>query len=213
MSRITISKEAIHIDIFLENVDQLNISEISEDAVMIISDMLIGFTRSGPLASKRVEEIIENVRALAVKAKERGIRIVALNDSHSPSDTEFSTYPPHCMTGTVEANIVPELADLIDVTIEKNSTNGMFALLEKHQDDILTAKNIIVCGCCTDICVMHLALTLKAYKNEQSVPSRIVVPIDAVETFDAPGHGAETMNLLALKLMQNEGIEICSEII
>ena len=60
---------------------------------------------------------------------------------------------------------------------------------------------------------MQLALTLKAYSNENKVDTRIIVPINLVDTFELGEHNGYLMNLMSLYMMKNSGIEVVKEII
>ena len=73
-------------------------------------------------------------------------------------------------------------------------------------------RAFIVCGVCTDICVMQFCLTLKTLCNQANRPMEVLVPVNAVETYDAPGHNADECNAAALQFMQQAGIMLTSEI-
>ena len=94
--------------------------------------------------------------------------------------------------------------------IEKNSTNGflepVFAAWLRDNPDIDT---YVVAGDCTDICVLQFVLAAKAWHNARNRPLRLILPIDLVDTFDAPGHPADLMNLAALSLMRSAGAALC----
>ena len=47
---------------------------------------------------------------------------------------------------------------------------------------------MVVTGCCTDICILQLVLTLKAAWNQEDRPVEILVPRQLVENYDAPSH-------------------------
>ena len=66
----------------------------------------------------------------------------------------------------------------------------------------------IVCGDCTDICVMNFAITLKTYFNEHDIDTKVTVIKNLCETYDADGHNAELMNDMAYKFMAMNGIDI-----
>ena len=72
---------------------------------------------------------------------------------------------------------------------------------------------IVVCGVCTDICVMQFCLTLKTLCNQADRPMEVMVPVNAVETYDAPGHNAELCGSVALQLMAQAGITLVKEIV
>ena len=94
--------------------------------------------------------------------------------------------------------------------IEKNSTNGFFAMdIEKYKN----LDNFIVVGCCTDICVYQFVLTLKTYFNQHNLYKNIVVPINLVETYDIDKvHCGDMLNTIFLNSMIQNGINVVKKI-
>lgn len=181
---------------------------------LIIVDLINGFARAGALQSPRVEALIPGIVRLGQACEPLGIPKVAFADSHNETSPEFESYPAHCLTGTAEEALVDEIQELGGVElIAKNSTNGF---LEPVFQTWL-AKNsgidtFIVVGDCTDICVQQFAITLKTWFNRQDRKSRVLVPIDLVDTFDGGLHNAELINVMALFNMLGNGIEVVKEI-
>lgn len=186
----------------------------ADDTMLVICDMINGFAEHGALASPRVAACIPGIAELLTACKNTNIPAVAFADSHPENAAEFLRYPPHCIIGTDECNIVPELAAIGGyITIPKNSTNGM--LTEAFQAFLQANSNrhtVLLSGCCTDICVMQFALTLKAYGDQNHHPYRILLPASLTDTFDGEGHDAETFRLLALQFMAQAGIDITKEV-
>lgn len=195
----------------IKNSKEMELSELKgENSAIVIMDMVNGFIREGALSSKRVERIIPYVKDIAKKMKEKGSKVLAFRDCHLEDSVEFIDYPVHCVKDTSEVEIIDELKSIdFDVIIDKNSVNGFVE--EKfqtwlHENDEI--NNFLIVGDCTDICVMNFALTLKCYFNSKDINSRIIVPIDGVETFDSEEHNGDFMNLNSLFIMKNNGIEI-----
>ena len=97
--------------------------------------------------------------------------------------------------------------------IFKNSTNGF--LEPKFHEWLATHPSVnqfIIVGDCTDICVEQFAITLKTYFNTNNRPSRLIVPIACVETYDLDVHAGDLMNVIALYKMMMNGIEIISHL-
>ena len=69
-------------------------------------------------------------------------------------------------------------------------------------------QKVTIVGCCTDICVMNLAIPLQCYFDQENRDVEIIVPQDAVETYDAPYHKAEEWNDMAYKFMNQAGIKL-----
>ncbi|MDD5946766.1 MAG: cysteine hydrolase [Oscillospiraceae bacterium] len=186
----------------------------ADDTILVICDMITGFAEHGALASPRVAACIPGIARLLAACKEAKIPAVAFADAHPEQATEFLRYPPHCVIGTDECEVVPQLAAIGGyITIPKNSTNGM--LTEAFQAYLQANSNrhtILLCGCCTDICVMQFALTLKAYGDQHHHPYRILLPVALTDTFDSEGHDAETFRLLGLQFMAQAGIDISKEV-
>lgn len=186
-----------------------------ESTVLIVVDVINGFAKEGALSSNRVAEIIPNVKSLMSLAKANDVKTVAFADCHTPNSTEFSSFPQHCLEGTSECEPVDEIKSMSDYTlIKKNSTNGYHApdfkrFLTEHPN----VDTFIVCGDCTDICVLNFCLTLKTSFDQDDKPCDIIVPIDSVETYDAPKHCGELMNIISLKLMENAGVTIVLSIV
>ncbi len=192
----------------------MDVSElIPEKTALIIVDLVNGFVRKGAMASPLIESIIPVTARLAEKCKKLGIPVAALADCHKEDCAEFGSFPVHCLENTFESELVEELRDCGYYLIKKNSTNGfhekefMHALVSNP-----TVTTFVIVGDCTDICVMQLCLTMKTWFTRQNRQSEIIVPVNCVETYDAPGHNADFMNIAAYKIMKDSGIKFVSEI-
>ncbi len=201
------------LEIAQKKLDFMEVSSIdSDNTAIVVIDVLNGFLKKGNLSSDRVCKIAGNIVALLEKADQW--QQVFLCDCHPSDAVEFEAYPTHCLEGEWESEVVDELKPFMTedtVMIAKNSTNGFLThdfmvWLQEHQ----SIDNFVVVGDCTDICVKQFALTLKAYFNENNESSRIIVPMDCVETYDleATNHNADLMNLIAFYEMQMNGIEL-----
>lgn len=185
-----------------------------EQTVLVIIDMINGFTREGDMKSGRAESIIPAVAGLAKECDRQGIGILAFADSHTDLSPEFLSYPAHCMAGTSESEVVDEIKDAAEYTLfPKNSTNGF---LEKSFQQWISKnghiRNYIVTGVCTDICIQQFAVTLKAWFNMRNESSRVIVPLDAVETYDLGLHEAGLFNAVTLLSMAGNGVELAAGI-
>lgn len=182
--------------------------------VLVVIDMVNGFAREGALASAQVEAIIPPVAELCRRCAQLRIPRIALSDCHTPSSAEFSAYPPHCLEGTKESELVDELKAVGGFTVlSKNSTNGFLEegflrWLGTHP----AVHTFLVAGDCTDICIQQFALTLKCHFNRLDMPGRVIVPADAVATYDAPGHNAALCQVTALNNLILNGVEVVSAV-
>lgn len=152
-------------------------------AVLVI-DMLRGFLEEGyPLyCGETARGIIPHVKALLEREEREGSRAFFVCDRHNPDDPEFEMFPPHCIAGTPEAEIIPELADVPGEVIPKNRYSGFFESALEAKLKELAPDRVVVCGVCTDICVMHTVADarLRGYAVE--------VPVDCVASFDSRAH-------------------------
>ena len=123
---------------------------------------------------------------------------------------EFNEYPPHALKGDYEAEPIDELKDVLEGTkmFEKNSTN--LAVVPGFIEYILEKKpeEIAIVGCCSDICIMQYALTVKALFNQYNLDCNIVIYDNLIDTYGAPGHDHDYYHEAALNLMRNAGVKI-----
>jgi nicotinamidase-related amidase len=195
----------------LANRPIVKIKDLQKDrTALVIVDMINGFVREGALKSPRVEGVIPEVEKLSKMCDEMGIKKLAFADCHTDASPEFDAYPVHCVEGTSEWEVVDELKEIGGYKlIPKNSTNGFIE--EEFQNWLGENKGIdtfIVTGDCTDICVQQFATTLKTWFNKEDMKVRVIVPVNAVETYDLGMHNGDLMQVAALYSMTINGIEI-----
>ncbi len=156
--------------------------------VVLIVDMVRGFLEEGyPLyCGPQARVIIPRVQSLLERELARGSRVIFLCDHHRPDDLEFEMFPRHCVEGTPEVEVIPELAsylgDLGEV-MPKRRYSAFYGTPLAERLEELGAERLIVCGVCTDICVMHTA----ADARNRDYP--VEVPADCVASFDDRMHG------------------------
>jgi nicotinamidase/pyrazinamidase len=62
----------------------------------------------GKLYVPGAEKLIPRMRRLVDRAIRRHVFLVSSGDAHTVNDSEFQSFPPHCLRGTPGANIIPE---------------------------------------------------------------------------------------------------------
>lgn len=199
----------------LEGLDGIKLKALKgEQTALFIVDMINGFAREGALKSQRIEELIPEIVSLSKKCDELGIQKLAFADCHSDASPEFGAYPKHCMEGTTEAEVVDEIKEVGGFKlIKKNSTNGFHEEeFKKWLDENSQIKNFVVTGDCTDICVQQFAITLKTWFNMQNKNYRVIVPINAVDTYDLGVHNGDLLNVMAFYNMIINGVEVVRDI-
>lgn len=175
--------------------------------IIFVIDMVNGFVKEGALADSRINHIVPNLICLM---EQLACRNVFVCDSHPPHTREFDTFAPHCMIGTKEAEVIDELQPYIKRIMKKNSTNAFHSqdFLSFLKEEMDSYCDIIVTGCCTDLCVLQFVLTLQSWLNEHNKKEyRIIVPKNCVETYDIPDlHSASYWNEVAFNLMKMNGV-------
>ncbi len=192
-------------------------------------DVIEGFCTVGPLASPRVNQIIQPIVELFTSAWTYGVRDILLTqDTHEPDAVEFAQYAPHCVRGTTEAETVTAYKMLPfynQITVlPKNSINS--ALAPGFAEWIAARPEVttwIVVGDCTDLCTHQLAMYMRTWANQNQLRDvRVVLPVNTVDTYDLPvdtaeklgiiPHDAAFLHLVFLYNMMQNGIEVVSQI-
>lgn len=183
---------------------------------LIIVDMINGFVKEGTLADSHIAHIIPEIERLAQLYLENEDKVFAFKDCHTVNSPELKNFPPHCIIGTEETELVDELRKYEDqfTVFEKNSTSGMF--VPEFFEYIQKMKNLtelVITGCCTDICVMNLAIPLKNFFNQVNRNVEIIVPENAVETYNIPGvHDRDEWNQMAFRFMKQAGVQVVKKL-
>ncbi|MBA7600228.1 Peroxyureidoacrylate/ureidoacrylate amidohydrolase RutB [subsurface metagenome] len=153
------------------------------NAVLVV-DMLRGFLEEGyPLyIGEESRQIIPNIQSLLEQELAQGSKLFFICDNHDPDDLEFKMFPPHCIDGTVEVEVIPELANYPGEVIPKKRYSGFFGTSLEEKLKELQPEKLIICGVLTNICVMHT--TADARNRDYEVE----VPVDCVASPDNKAH-------------------------
>jgi nicotinamidase/pyrazinamidase len=171
----------------------------------------------GKLYVPGAEKIIPNLKRLVDAARQGRVFVVSSADAHTPDDPEFRQWPPHCVSGTPGAQILPEaLADR--VCLIPNQASALLpadlaefqqAVLEKQTLDVFDNPNtervlqrlcswlrpdplFAMFGVVTECCVLCAARGLLGRG------CRVALITDAVQALD-PEAGRRTLAELASK--------------
>jgi len=151
--------------------------------VVLVVDMVRGFCEEGhPLYVGESSQIIEPIRRLLAEERARGSSIIFLCDNHAPDDAEFQMFPPHCIRGSDETRVIPELQEFAGEVIPKTRFSCFFGTNLDQRLRELRPDKIIMAGVCTDICVMHTVA------DARDRDYAVEVPADCVATFDPEAH-------------------------
>lgn len=151
----------------------------------------------GKLYVPGAEQLLPNIRRLTEAAREERVFLVSHGCFHAADDPEFKIFPPHCVKGTVGAELVPEaltekvvrvpndaeaklpedLSPYQQILLEKQTLN---IFESRHADALVrrlgTDAEFVVFGVVTEYCVSYAA------KGLLERGRRVAVVQDAIET-------------------------------
>ena len=152
--------------------------------VVLVVDMLRGFLEPGHnlYTGDEARAIIPRVQRLLDEETKAGSRVLFIRDTHAPDDLEFQMFPEHCVRGTAETEVIPELAGYAGEHVAKNRYSAFYGTDLADRLEALNPDKVIVTGVCTDICVLHTAA------DARNRDYTVEVPTDCVASFDPDAH-------------------------
>ena len=152
--------------------------------VLLVVDMLNGFLdRKGALfCGEGARKIIPFVKKRIQQYRRDGQGVIFVCDSHAKHDPEFHKWPAHCVRGTWEAEIIPELPTADSGVIHKTSLSCFYGTRLQRKLRSIAPQVVEVVGVCTNICILLAAAELSARDYRVRVPSK------GVATFDRRAH-------------------------
>jgi nicotinamidase/pyrazinamidase len=158
----------------------------------------------GKLYVPGAEKLIPNLKRLTDAARQGRVFIIGDACTHTPDDPEFAQFPPHCISGTPGAEIIPEtraekvlfVPNRVGAAIPANLSEFRQVILEKQTLDVFDNPNtekvlervsgftdadaeLFVFGVVTEYCVR---LAAKGLLNRGR---RVALVGDAIETLNA----------------------------
>lgn len=207
--------------------DLLAESNGPEGVAVAIVDLVNGFCKEGPLSSQAVGNLVAPIVEFLKRAHNTGLRQFYFPcDAHPAESPEFSIFPPHCVQGTAESELVSELQALefshLFRRLDKGSVSSLIGTT-LAQDLVKSDVRTVVCaGDCTDLCLYHLAVGLRYFANHHQLKWRIVVPQNLVATYDLPlktaaelgvlPHPAAPLHDFFLYHLELNGVEVVSSL-
>lgn len=152
--------------------------------VVLVVDMVRGFCEEGHnlYVGPSIREMIPRVEALLREEREKGSHIIFACDTHDPDDREFEVFPVHCVRGTEEPEVIPELREYADEIIPKRRYSAFYDTNLGERLTALAPDRVIIVGDCTNICVLYTAAD--ARNRDYAVEVRA----DCVTSFDEEAH-------------------------
>ncbi|KAI5062202.1 hypothetical protein GOP47_0022741 [Adiantum capillus-veneris] len=161
--------------------------------------------------------------------------MLVLLDTHDASKPE-NPYPPHCIVGSGEENLVPALQwlehDKNAFLMHKDCINGFIGGLQADGSNLIVdwvQKNkvqvMVVVGICTDVCVLDFVVTVLSARNHGilSPLEEVVVYSKACATYDLPvevakgidgalAHPQDAAHYLGLYMAKSRGAVVADSI-
>lgn len=132
-----------------------------ERHAVVVIDMLNDFVQpQGALTCHNARAIVPKIQEVIAFAREQGIQVIFVQESHREKDADFRVRPVHAVRGTWGSQFIPELQpreDLGDYVIHKRRHSGFsytdmdLFLREEKIDTIVTT------GVWTNVCVRSTA--------------------------------------------------------
>ncbi|KAK2983171.1 hypothetical protein RJ640_018516 [Escallonia rubra] len=190
--------------------------------------------------NRQISEMIGESERLARLFCDKKWPVLAFLDSHRPDQLEHP-YPPHCLAGTDESNLVPALRWLErepNFTMRrKDCYDGFIGSIEEDGSNVFVnwvktnkIKVLLVLGICTDICVLDFVCSTLSARNRGflSPLEDVVVYSRGCATFDFPvsiardtkdaiahpqaGSLQELMHHVGLYMAKGRGAKIAKEV-
>jgi nicotinamidase-related amidase len=174
--------------------------------VLLIGDMQNDFvTEGGTLVVPDAEETIPAIRKLLNLARDAGMRVVFVQDTHREGDPEWEIWGEHCREGSWGWQVVDGLApDEDEMTIRKPRYDAFYGTDLEHFLRMWNVDTLIICGTVANICVHYTA---------SSAAMRwfnVIVPRDCISSFndfDMESSLVQTATLLG-EVTDSENISI-----
>ena len=151
---------------------------------ILVADMIKGFCEPGhPLyVGESIRAIIPRIQQLLDRELKQGSKIFYVCDTHTPNDPEFRIFLPHCIEGTEETEVIPELAPFPGEIVRKHRYSAFYDTDLEERLRQMQPDKLIICGDCTSICVLFTA----ADAINRGFP--VEVYSDCVADFDSEAH-------------------------
>ena len=125
--------------------------------VVLVVDMVVGFLEPGRnlYCGDEARRIIPNVKRLIDEERSKGSEVLFICDTHDPDDLEFQMFPVHCIRGTDETDVIPELAGDPGDRIQKRRYSAFFEtdLEQRLAASDLTRSSSVACAQTSASCI------------------------------------------------------------
>jgi nicotinamidase-related amidase len=150
---------------------------------LIVGDMQNDFVKEGgSLVVPGAEATIPRIQDLLTLARESGMKVVFVQDTHNEGDPEWEIWPEHVREGSWGWQIVDELAPREDeAVIRKPRYDAFYGTPLDHFLRLWNVDTLILCGTVANICVHYTAASAAHRWFEVIIPKDTV---SALNPFD-----------------------------
>jgi nicotinamidase-related amidase len=174
--------------------------------VLLIGDMQNDFvTEPGTLVVPSAEGTVPAIRNLLDVARDSGMRVAFIQDTHNDGDPEWEIWGEHCREGSWGWQVVDALAPREgETTIRKPRYDAFYGTGLEHMLRLWGVDTLVICGTVANICVHYTA---------SSAAMRwfnVIVPKDCISSFndfDMEASLSQTASLLG-EVTGSENIRI-----
>ncbi|MBZ5576713.1 MAG: cysteine hydrolase [Acidobacteriia bacterium] len=152
----------------------------------------------GGLYVPGAERIVPAIERLNRYAAAHGMTVLSTTDAHTENDPEFTKWPPHCVAGAIGQHkpaatlldrraVVPNLdcglslEGAQQIILEKQTVDVFEARQLRRVLETLNAKDFVVYGVATEICVWNAVRGLLALKRPVTVVAEAVKELAAAD--------------------------------
>ena len=162
---------------------------------LLVIDMVKGFlnekTNAGPCAmylkdakAALVPNILREFKALGNEDI-----VVYLCDAHARGDADFKQFPPHCIEGTEESEVVDELPteednDLTDALCYRLNKTRFSGFVKTELEGMLShfeVEELLITGLVTELCVAETVKSARQLDFPVTIIKDCIWPLDRVE--------------------------------
>ena len=181
---------------------------------LLIVDEVVGFCSVGggnmapQTPNSQIAKMVDETVTLARQFMDESLPIMAFRDTHEPNTPEFP-YPEHCVRGTGEEELVPDLKFIegYATTLDKDCINGFVGAITANGNAVIDwlvtnrIKKLVVIGICSDICVLDFVVTIMSVMNHRidgkpmTELKEVLVYEPATATYDLNMNDIEANNL------------------
>jgi nicotinamidase-related amidase len=174
---------------------------------LIIGDMQNDFVKEGgTLVVPDAEGTIPVIASLLDQARESGMRVVFVQDTHREGDPEWEIWGKHCREGSWGWQVVDELAPREDeVSVRKPRYDAFYGTSLEHTLRVWGIDTLVICGTVANICVHYTASSAAMRWFNVIVPKDCISSFNA---FDMEVSLSQTATLLGEVVASSRDIEI-----